>query len=235
MQTDSVMSLADRDSPYRVQPVSGTAEELAGIEALRAALGPERRLARNEHLFYSADRCAELYFVGAGALKVQRLAPGGEEQIVSFHFAGDILGFEAFGAPSRGCSAVALEATRVRALPLAALQSLCGRSMRQQRWFLRLLSRRLAELQEHMLTLGRKSAYERLAGFLVELAARSRQTELRLSMSRYAIGCYLGLALETVSRLLRQLQDEGLIRVHGRRIRLVEAERLEHLARGLDR
>jgi CRP/FNR family transcriptional regulator len=200
------------------------------FEELLAAFGPPRVLARGEHLFHSGGRGDAVYLVEQGSIKVYRLSAAGDEQVLDFQLAGDVLGLDALGTVDHGCSAVTLEPTRVRALPLTKLRALCERSPRLHHGILQLASRRIGELQQHMLALGRLNAAERLAGFLLNLATRTQSRELRLSMSRYAVGCYLGLALETVSRLLHDFEAQGLIRVHGRDVALVKPDRLRALA-----
>ena len=203
-----------------------------GIEELQPALGPRRWFSRGQYLFRSGEPCTGIYLVQEGCVKVSTLSLSGDEQIVRFCLPGELLGIEAVSEPRHSSSAVALEATRVRPLPVATLHTLCQRSPDATRHLLRLISRRIADLQEHMLLLGRKTAPERLAGFLTDLRRRTLKQELQLGMSREAIGSYLGIALETVSRLLHQFEDEKLIRVNGRRVSLLKPDRLRELAEG---
>jgi len=203
-----------------------------GDDELRQAFGPERRLARNQYLFREGDVCSGIYLIEEGSLKVSTLSAGGDEQIVRFYLPDEILGLEALGETRHSSSAMALEPTRVRTLSLGALEALCLRSPAAHRRVLHLVSRRIAEMQEHLLLLGRRSAPQRLAGFLADLAARSRTRNITLSMSRDAIGSYLGIALETVSRLLHQFEDEQLIALKGRQVKLFEPARLYRMAQG---
>jgi CRP/FNR family transcriptional regulator len=232
MHTRNIATATPPPTPRHARPAAGRDAAPSGQDELQAALGAQRQLARNQHLFCSGERCTELYLVQDGSVESYRLSPAGDEQIVSFHFAGDMVGLDALGTLTHGCSAVALETTHVRALALTAVHALCRHSALQQHRILQLASRRIVELQDRMLTLGRMSATERLAGFLLELAARAHPSQLKLSMSLYHIGCYLGLALETVSRLLREFENEGLIQREGRWIRIEAPKRLRALATG---
>lgn len=202
---------------------------------LEALLRPARAVARGEHLFRAAERASALYYIESGSVEIYAVTADGGEQVVGFHFAGDLVGLDALGASHHACSAMALENTTIRALPVGALGERFQRNPILQHRFFRLTSQRIAQLQEQMLVLGKKSAPERLATFLLDLLARQqargeRDGELRLSMSRYAIGCYLGLAHETVSRLLQQFRDDGLVTVCGRRVHILDQDGLRELA-----
>lgn len=205
---------------------------LEAVDELRNAFEVGRRLTRHQYLYRAGDVCTGIYLIEDGSVKVSTLSAGGDEQIVRFYLPGEILALEALGESRHSSSAMALEPTRVRILSFAALEALSERSPGLYRRLLHLVSRRIAELQDHMLMLGRKTAPERLAGFLTDLSLRSHSHELTLSMSRDAIGSYLGIALETVSRLLHQFQDENLICLHGRHVDVVEPARLRQMAEG---
>lgn len=202
------------------------------LDELRNAFAGARRFARQQYLFRAGEPCTNIYIIEEGSVKVSTLSPNGDEQIVRFYLPGEMLALEALGESRHSSSAMALEATTVRVLSLTNLPSLYERSPEVYRKLLQLVSRRIAELQEHMLMLGRKSAAERLAGFLTDLTLRTRRQEFTLSMSRDAIGSYLGIALETVSRLLHQFEHEKLICLQGRRVNVVEPVRLRRLAEG---
>jgi CRP/FNR family transcriptional regulator, anaerobic regulatory protein len=229
MQTSATVSTV---GPSRRIPISSTSIELAqdALAELRQALGPPRCFSRGQYLFRAGERCAALFLVEEGCVKVSTLSRSGDEQVANFCLPGEPVGLEALGEPVHGSSAIALEPTRVRPLSIAAIQNLCQRSPALTRRLFRLVSKRISELEGHMLMLGCKTAPERVAGFLVDLTQRTRSHELQLGMSREAIGSYLGIALETVSRLLHQFEDEKLIRVSGRQVRLLRPERLRELA-----
>ncbi len=227
-----------RAARARPSPLPAVMREPAASQALERFARPSRRLVRGEHLFHTGERSLALYAIESGSVKLYTVTPSGEEQVFGFCFPGDLFGLDALGVPVHSCSAVALEPTTVYALSASELEAHCQRIPALQHEIHRLLGRRIGDLHELMMVLGKKRADERLASFLVNLAARftapgARQAELHLSMTRYEIGCHLGLALETVSRLLRRFHDEGLIRMRSRYIRLLDLPRLRALA-GLD-
>lgn len=231
MYTSAHLSAYGPSRPIRLTAAPVELPEDATV-GLRPILGPPRKLARGRYLFRAGERCKALYLVEEGCLKVSTLSRSGDEQVASFCLPGEPVGIEALGESVHGSSAVALEPTSVRPVSIAALQNLCQRSPDLTRRIFRLVSKRISELEGHMLMLGCKTASERVAGFLADLTQRTRSHELQLSMSREAIGSYLGIALETVSRLLHQFEDDELIRVNGRQVSLLRPERLRELAAG---
>lgn len=218
---------APRANPFvTILGLSGSAA--AEVEALCTV----RRCARGEHLFHAGSEGGGLYIVESGLMKLYAVANTGEEQVLGFCLPGELFGLDALGSAAHHCSAVALEPTVIHRLPVPALDALCRRTPGLQRRLHQLIGRRLGDIHELVMLLGQKSADERLANFLVDLAARSGKPagELRLGMSRDDIGHYLGLALETVSRLFRRLQDDGLIESEGRQVRIANLVGLRALA-----
>ncbi len=203
--------------------------------ALLARARPPRKLARGQHLFHAGGGDPSLYVVESGSIKLYSVSAGGAEQILGFCFPGDLAGLDVLGAPAHASSAVALEPTVVRSLPAHELKALCQLVPAVQQRLHGLFAQRINELHEQMMALGKKRAEERLAGFLLWLDARLAKSlraahKLQLSMTRYEIGCYLGVALETVSRMLRHFDETGLTRTHGRCIQLCDLGRLHALA-----
>lgn len=211
------------------------APDAAVCEAFLASARPPRKFTRGQHLFHANSDDASLYVVESGSVKLYSITAGGAEQILGFCFPGELTGLDVLGAPVHASSAVALEPTVVRALPVHDLKTLCQRVPAVQQRIHWLLARRINDLHEQMMALGRKRAEERLAGFLLWLDARLATStraphKLQLNMTRYEIGCYLGIALETVSRMLHHFDDAGLTRTHGRSIQLRDLGRLRQLA-----
>ncbi|MDA8363245.1 MAG: Crp/Fnr family transcriptional regulator [Gammaproteobacteria bacterium] len=204
-------------------------------DSLLSVAGPPRRYVRGQHLFHAGNPGSAVYYVESGSVKLYGTTGNGGEQIFAFCLPGDFLGLDALGAPEYGSSAAVLEPSTLRALPVAEINRVYQRNPAVQHWIHLLLAQRIAEMYEHMMVLSKKHADERLAGFLLGLDARLSGPQrtahsLRLSMSRYEIGCYLGLALETVSRLLRRFDDEGLAHTRARSVELHDLARLGALA-----
>jgi CRP/FNR family transcriptional regulator, anaerobic regulatory protein len=212
-------------------PVGLGAEDLRQIDAL---VGPRMRLRKGAALYRAGAPFTALYALRVGSLKTTVLAEDGREQVAGFHLQGEVVGLDGVGSSKHGCTAIALEDTEVCALPFDELETLARTVAPLQRNLHRFLSREISRDQNIMLLLGSMRAEERLAAFLLNLSQRYRErgyssTEFLLRMSREEIGSYLGLKLETVSRLFSRFQQEGLLQVQGRAIKLLDLATLKQL------
>lgn len=209
----------------------------ADVDRIESIVEQRQPLDRAEMLFRAGDEFHHLYVVRSGAMRTTLLATAGEEQVIGFHLPGELLGLDAISAGRHRCTATALEHTNVCAVPFDRLEAVAEVVPSLQRQLLRIVSREMVEDHKHMATLGRRSARERLALFLYSLSARLERSgqggeQISMSMSRADIASYLGLALETVSRLLGRLADEGVIAIDRRHLRIVDRERLAEAAGG---
>ena len=200
-----------------------------------ALFGAPRRLARREVLFRPGDPFLALHAIRVGTLKSVVLAEDGRAQITGYHMAGDVVGIDGIGHEHHTCEAVALEDSEVCVLPLSRLHELTPRQPAVLTNLVQLISRDLRRSQDLVLLLGSMRAEERLATFLLNLAHRNRMrgysaSEFVLRMTREEIASFLGLKLETVSRILSRLHGEGLIQVHGRSVKLVDVGTLRRVA-----
>lgn len=228
LHAKSPLTPGERTRPRLCQiTLSAEAEQL-----LHPAFGAEHRLRRGQCLFHGGEKCTALYLTLSGSFKVSGTSASGEEQVFRFCFPGELIGLEAVGATCYASTARAIEGARVRAISLETLGILYRHSPGLIHSILALVARYMAELQEHMLILGQKKAPQRLANFLTGLAVRTGTAEVVLSMSRDAIASYLGIALGTVCRILHEFEQANLIRVDGRRVRLLDLVRLRALAEG---
>jgi len=162
------------------------------------------------------DKC---YQVSIGAVRVYRLLSDGRRQVVSFHLPGEMFGFEA--GSNHSFFAEAITETTLAVFGRRHMQE-------RSRELLALALTGMARAQQHLLVIGRQCAVERIAAFLVDLCERQGGgRQLRLPMSRQDIADYLGLTIETVSRVFAKLRSAGLIKL--RSIRCVEIKKLEAL------
>ena len=152
---------------------------------------------------YGQDEPAEfVYQVVHGAVRTCRVMSDGRRQIGDFYGSGDLFGLET-GTDHR-YAAEALQSSLILVLKRSTLKSACGDF---ERLIQSTLRRDLERAQEHMLRLGRKTAMERVASFLLDLDAKSPGQPVDLPMGRQDMADYLGLTIETVSRMLSQLQS----------------------------
>lgn len=195
------------------------------------------RVGRSTTLFRAGDNFAMLYAIRQGSFKTTLLTRNGQEQIAGFHMPGEILGSDGAGDGHYGCAAMALEDSEVCAFAFDRLQRLAQFQASVRQTLHRTFAREIVREQKVMLMLGTMSAEQRVSAFLLDLSQRylaqgysSREFVLRLSRSE--IGSYLGLKLETISRLLSRLHREGLIQVQGRVVQLLDLEALNRLVQG---
>jgi CRP/FNR family nitrogen fixation transcriptional regulator len=162
----------------------------------------------------------------SGVVRISKLLPDGRRQISAFHTAGDMFGFEADDL--HHASAEAVTPVKVIAYKWQSLLADSAGSASVVRDLLNLTIIGLRQTQEHLLLLGRKNALERVAAFLLDMAKRTKTGPVvELAMARHDIADYLGLTLETVSRMFAELKDQGAIKLEGaRRVHLLDTERL---------
>ncbi|WP_321913651.1 helix-turn-helix domain-containing protein [Paraburkholderia sp. J11-2] len=205
------------------------AEDLPRLEALICGA---RKVRRGEALYRSGDRFDSLYAVRSGSLKTLIVNRDGREQITGLRLAGDALGLDGIATDVHAFSAVALEDSSICTLPYAALKTLCRESGTMQDRLHRLMGDQFNQEASQMMVLGSLAAEERVAAFLLDVSSRNwqrgySQAEFRLRMSREDMGSYLGITLETVSRILSRFQKRGLIDAQGKLIRICDIEGLQ--------
>ena len=208
--------------------------EQAALQQLDDLITKRVRLKKGEYLYRAGDSFTALFAIRTGSCKTTVLAEDGREQVAGYHMLGDVIGMDGIGTERHGCQAVALEDTECCVLPFDELGDLTRSVAPLQHNLYQALSREIGRSQDTMLLLGSMRAEERLAAFLLNLSQRYRErgyssTEFVLRMTREEIGSYLGLKLETVSRLFSRFHQEGLIQVQGRSVKLLDIAALKQL------
>ncbi len=189
---------------------------------------------RGHALFSSHQPFKSLFVVRSGSFKTTISTSNGRDQVTGFYFPGEFIGLDAIHQQNYQSNAKALESSSVCELPFDNMEEI-GKDMPQlQIQMLMRLSKELASDKSLMLLLGKKTADEKLATFLLSLSKRFQErgfsaTDFQLSMSRSDIANHLGLAVETISRLFSRLQDNGLILMAGKSISLQNKQKLEQL------
>jgi len=201
-----------------------------GVPPQRVNFG-EFSYERDEQIFGEDEPADYVYQVTDGAVRSYKLLLDGRRQIGAFHLAGDIFGLE--NAAVHRFTAEAIVSTSVRLVKRQSLELIAGRDVLVARDLLNTIATSLQHAEDHMLLLGRKTALERVAAFLLEMDKRlTRVGFFSLPMNRRDIADYLGLTLETVSRALHQLNDRGtlvFLNSNQRQIVLLDRERLTNL------
>lgn len=192
-------------------------------------------LRRGQPVFCQGASLEWLYVLRAGSAKSCVDSADGLEQVVAFHYPGDLLGFDALADGRHHSTVVALETAAVCRVPFGGAEHLPPYQPRLWSEIMRAAARQLREQNDHALLLGQKSAHGRFASLLLDLSERyaargCSRVEFNLTMPRQDIANYLSLAVETVSRLLADLQSDGVIEVERRYVRILSLARLELLA-----
>jgi len=199
-----------------VQAEFARAQILAALESRATTIHAER----DDEIVAQEDPATWCYLVVSGCVRTVRLMEDGRRQVGEFLFAGDLFGWEALDSHDFGAEAVTSVA--LRRYPRRDVERLADQDREVARKLRELSSSRLRSGREHMVLLGRKTASERIASFLLEMAARSvdPKSTIELPMSRSDMGDYLGLTIETVCRRLTRLRLDGTIAINGAKIAL---------------
>jgi CRP/FNR family transcriptional regulator, anaerobic regulatory protein len=209
----------------------------ADMEKLDEIIGRRRKVARDGHLYRVGDPFSNLYAIRLGHFKTNQINPSGDQQVTGFQMAGELLGMDAISTDRHHCNAVALEDSEVCEIPFARLEALSAEMPTLLHHFHRMMSQEITREQGVMLLLGNMRAEQRFAAFLTNLSSRYAargysSTAFQLRMTREEIGNYLGLTIESISRLLSKFKKQGWIRVSNRELELIEPAKLKAVAAG---
>ena len=202
---------------------------LMDLHMLVEHVGP---LHAGDHVFREGDPFDAIAAVRAGTVKTYTIDREGREHVLGFHLPGEVIGLNAIDEEHYPCNAVALDTVMLCRFSFPKISVLAMQLPGLQQHLFRLLSR---DIGNAALLSGDWTADERMAAFLVglsrRLAARGFSADrFQLTMARTDIANYLRLAPETVSRVLKRFQDDGLLRVDRRELELVGRAQLEALA-----
>lgn len=205
------------------------------LSLLQAGIGRQQVLKKGEHLFYQGEKLQSLAIVRSGSVKTYYVADDGVHQITGFHFPGALLGANSFDSGAQIVCAEVLETTSVCVLDCEAFDRLCQELPSFRYEFYRAVGREITHDKKHMLVVGKFHAEQRLADFILRIAGAKQSQglehrEFTLTMSKTDIANYLGIALETMSRLFARFQVEGFIHVKNRVIRILNPDGLQTLA-----
>lgn len=209
-------------------PVQLTPSEFGRLDTIICAT---RHVRQGDTLFRADDDFQSIYAVRAGSFKTVMMHRDGREQVTGFQIVGETLGMDGIGNGHHCCDAIALEDSVVCIIPFGQLETACREMKSMQHYLYQMLSSEIVRESSQMLLLGTMSAEQRVAQFLLNLSARFKArgysaSEFHLRMTREEIGCYLGMKLETVSRMFSRFHRESLVETHGKRVRIIDAEGL---------
>jgi CRP/FNR family transcriptional regulator len=206
------------------------------VERLDSLMFARRRVREGQALYHEGEKFQFIYAVRSGTFKSVLTLKDGREQVTGFQMAGELMGLDGLAAGQHASAAVALEDAEICAIPYAHLSELAAASADVQHVISRLMSREIVREHSLMMLLGSMNAEERLAAFLLNISQRMKArgyspNEFHLRMSRAEIGSYLGMKLETVSRTFSAFQQQRLLEVDKKHVRIRD---LEGLARAFE-
>lgn len=215
-------------------PGQSTFEQLARIE-----VSARQQITYNSKatIFSQWSPFTSFFIVKSGSVKTVHVNRRGDEKVLGFYLPSEMFGLEGVVNGNYGCTATALERSTICRLNFDKLQELGCRLPSMQQWLLKSFSRELNNVERMTRWLSYSTAEERVVGFLLDISNRHRKRHLienqfRLGMARTDIANYLGLALETVSRILTRLQKENAIRICGRHVELLDIDVLRNRVSG---
>ncbi|HEV8646647.1 MAG TPA: helix-turn-helix domain-containing protein [Burkholderiales bacterium] len=204
----------------------------ADLQRVEKIVYLRRRIKRGETLFNAGEPFNSVYSIRAGFFKTCVIDDDGREQVMGFFMGGELLGLDGVGSGRYNGTAIALEDSEVCVMPFALIEDVASHVRALQRNLHSVLAREIVRDHGVMMLLGSMCAEERLAAFLLNLSQRFTArgyspSEFVLRMTREEIGSYLGLKLETVSRVFSRFQDAGLVVVQQKHIRITDIPGLQ--------
>lgn len=212
-------------------PVGMPAHE---VEQLDDLVKERIRIEKGQILFQHGDTLDALFGLRIGSLKTQIMESFGQQQITGFFLPGEIIGLDGMMDGQHSSTAIAMEDSEVCVVRLDAIDEISRQVPTLQHQIRRLMGKEIARSHQVMLALGSMRSEQRLAAFLINLSQRLAalgysSSEFIMRMTREEIGNYLGLTLETVSRLFSRFAREGVIRVSQREVKILDLDALNEL------
>ena len=210
----------------------------AEIDNISKVIKARKTLQRGDFIYREGDNFRGILAIKSGSAKLVANDNHGNEHILNILLPGELLGFDGLSSEKHGCAAIALETMTFCILPADSMDHLFQKLPSLTRELFRHTGEKMLE-DKNQLVLSKRPAEERLAYFLISLSDRLKRrgfsaSEFKLSLTRQEIGNHLGLALETVSRLLKKFQDEDLIIVKNRFISIKNQVALKQMLQAQD-
>lgn len=213
-------------------PISLQVED---IDKLDDIIQRGRPLQRDDHLYRAGEHFKSVFALRSGAVKTVKVTEDGDEQVTGFYLPGEILGMDGLAANYYSNSAIALSTSAVCEIPFSRLEELSAKLPSLQRRFFQLMSKEITHDQQLITLLSKNSAEERVCSLLLSISSRNHSRGLSandffLPMSRSDIGNYLGLTIETVSRVFSRLSKLGIIALDKKHVIIKDMDELKKMS-----
>lgn len=213
-------------------PISFLIED---IDQLNEIVQRGKPLQKGEYLYRANEVFHSVFAIRSGAVKAVSLSDQGVEQVTGFYLPGEVVGMDGIAEDRYTNSVIALETASVCEIPFSQMEELSLKIPSLQRHFFQLMSREITQDQQIITLLSKSSAEQRIAALLLSISNRNSRRQLSathftLPMSRTDIGNFLGLTIETVSRVFSRLQQQGVLNVERREISINDIESLRRIS-----
>ncbi|VUD68927.1 Transcriptional activator protein Anr [Thalassocella blandensis] len=214
--------------------------ELEDINKLDNIIQRGRPVHKGDRVYHAGEEFKSVYAIRSGAVKTVRNTKEGEEQITGFYLPGEILGMDGLATNNHTNAAIALETSAICEIPFTRLEELSAKLPNLQRRFFQLMSKEITQDQELITLLSKNSADQRIVSLLLSISSRNAQRGLSnvdffLPMSRSDIGNYLGLTIETVSRVFSRLHKQNIITLDKKHVLINDMDELRRIVTTPDR
>lgn len=195
-----------------------------------------RALNKGDYLYREGEEFKSIYAIRAGSFKTFKTTQEGTEQVTGLYLPGEIMGMDGISSNRHGSSAIALETGSFCEIPFHQLEELSARIPSLQGRFFRLMGQEIVKDQQMLTLVSSNAAEERVAALLLSISSRNHRrklssTQFRLPMTRADIGSYLGVTLETVSRVFSRLQKQEIVKVDNKEIQVLDMSALKRIAK----
>ena len=209
--------------------------QLEDISKLDDIIQRGRPVHRGDHVYRAGEEFQSVYALRSGAIKTIKITEDGQEQVTGFYLPGEIIGMDGLATNSHSNSAIALETSAICDIPFSRLEELSAKVPNLQRRFFQLMSKEITQDQQLITLLSKNSAEERIASLLLSISSRNHNrglsaTDFFLPMSRSDIGNFLGLTIETVSRVFSRLHKQELIHLDKKHVVIQDIDSLRNIS-----
>ncbi len=212
--------------------------EIEDIDKLDDIIQRGRPIHKDESLYHAGEQFKSVFAIRSGTIRTIKITEDGEEQVTGFYLPGEIVGMDGLASNVHTNSATALETAAVCEIPFSRLEELSSKVPSLQRRFFQLMSKEIMHDQQLITLLSKNSAEERIGALLLSISSRNANRGLSakdffLPMSRSDIGNYLGLTIETVSRVFSKLNKQGIINLDKKHVVIRDIDELKNMSSAL--
>ena len=209
--------------------------DIEELEKLDRVVRTEKINSKNRIIFKQGESSGSIFAVKSGSIKTFTTARNGDDQILGFHLAGELIGLDGLDNMIHSCSASTLEPTSICELPIKDLNVLCVKMPGLQRQLMNLISNIISNDHEMLLMMAKCNSEQKFSRFIISLTKRYiergiKPDQYKLVMTRYDIGNYIGVSKETISRMIKKFSEENIVSIKKNIIHIIDNKKLYEIA-----